>query len=200
MATTRRADQPEINEVSDLLRAWSAGNGDALERLAPIIYPRLRAIARRQRRIERPDETLGTTALVNEAFIRLVEAGQVQWQDRAHFFAFSAQVMRRLLIDAARARLAQKRGGGQERAHPVALDDIPAASAERGKEVLALEDALLRLAQIDTRKAKVVELRFFAGLSVDQCAEILNVSAQTMLRDWRMARVWLARELNNSVG
>jgi RNA polymerase sigma-70 factor (ECF subfamily) len=189
---------PEPREISGLLRAWAAGDRDALDRLAPLVYHRLRAIARRSLRNQRPGATLQTTALVNEAFVHLVGAGKAGFTDRHRFFAFSAQVMRRILIDAARARSAQKRGGGFEYAEPIMLDQIPGVSSGRSEELLALDDALLRLEQIDARKAKVIELRFFGGLSVEESAAVLQVSLQTVLRDWRMARVWLARELQDA--
>src|SRR5579884_2453427 len=192
MAAKGNTDVSDTNEISRLLRAWSGGDGTALDRLAPLVYPRLRALARQRRRNERAGHTLNTTALVNEAFVRLVGASQVAWQDRAHFFAFTAQLMRRILIDAARARSAAKRGGGIERADRVVLDDLPGLPFTRAKELVALDEALQRLAKIDARKAEVVELRFFGGVSVEECAETLKVSPQTVMRDWRLARVWLA--------
>jgi RNA polymerase sigma-70 factor, ECF subfamily len=187
----------EPREISGLLRAW-AGDRNALDRLAPLVYPRLRAIARRYLRSKRPGDTLQTTALVDEAFVHLIGAGKAGFQDRNLFFAFSAQVMRRIVIDAARVRSAQKRGGGVEYAEPRMLEQVPGVSSGRSEELLALEDALLRLEQIDARKAKVIELRFFGGLSVEESAAVLKVSPQTVLRDWRMARVWLARELKDA--
>jgi RNA polymerase sigma factor (TIGR02999 family) len=191
-------DKPEPREISGLLLAWAAGDQNALDRLAPLVYPRLRAIARRHLRSGGPAQTLQTTALVNEAFLHLVGSANAEFDDRDRFFAFAAQVMRRIVIDEARARLAQKRGAGAERADADALDQIPAVSSDRSEEFLALEDALLRLEQIDARKAKVIELRFFAGLSVEESAAVLKVSPQTVMRDWRMARVWLARELRTA--
>jgi RNA polymerase sigma factor (TIGR02999 family) len=186
---------PEPREISGLLVAWAAGDRNALDRLTPLVYPRLRAIARRYLHSQRPGHTLQTTALVNEAFVHLVGTGGAEFRDRDRFFAFSAQVMRRILIDAARARSAQKRGGDIEHAEARVLEEVPAVSSGRSEELLALDDALLRLEQIDARKAKVIELRFFAGLTVEESAAVLRVSSQTILRDWRMARVWLAREL-----
>ena len=180
------------------MRAWAAGDRNALDRLTPLVYPRLRAIARRSLRSQRPGQTLQTTALVHEAFLHLVETGGAAFRDRNCFFAFSAQVMRRILIDAARARSAQKRGGGVEHVEAKVLEEVPAMSSNRSEELLALDDALLRLEEIDPRKAQVIELRFFGGLSVEESAAVLQVSPQTVLRDWRLARVWLARELKDA--
>jgi RNA polymerase sigma factor (TIGR02999 family) len=149
-------------------------------------------------RNQRAGNTLQTTALVHEAYLHLVDVRIAGWRDRAHFFAVSAQIMRRILIDAARARISQKRGGGVEHANhstAVNLDEIPAPASNRGAELLALEDALIGLERMDARKAKIIELRFFGGLSVEEVAEVLKVSPQTIMRDWRLARVWLAREL-----
>jgi RNA polymerase sigma factor (TIGR02999 family) len=185
-------------DVSALIRAWSDGDQAAFDRLAPLIYGELRRIARRFMRGQRAGHTLQTTALVHEAYLRLVDAKSAGVQDRAHFFAVSAQVMRRILIDAARARASQKRGGGLQQAEhstSIDLDEIPAATSDRGAEFLALEDALIRLERMDARKAKVVELRFFGGLSVGEIAEVLKLSPQSVMRDWRLARIWLAREL-----
>jgi RNA polymerase sigma factor (TIGR02999 family) len=147
---------------------------------------------------ERAGNLLQTTALVNEAYLRLVDTAGVHWKDRVHFFALSAQLMRRILVDAARARAAAKRGGqAQKAAHssPVNLDEIADASSRRGNELIAVDDALAVLAQIDTRKARVIELRFFGGLSVEESAEVLGVSPQTVMRDWKLAKAWLTREL-----
>jgi RNA polymerase sigma factor (TIGR02999 family) len=188
-------------DVSALIRAWSAGDQTAFDRLAPLIYAELRRIAKRFMRGQRVGHTLQTTALVHEAYLRLVDAKSAGVQDRVQFFAFSAQIMRRILIDAARARASQKRGGGLQRAEhstTIDLDEIPAATSDRGREFLALEDALIRLEHMDARKAKVVELRFFGGLSVGEIAEVLKLSTQSVMRDWRLARVWLAREMGAS--
>lgn len=183
-------------EITALIRAWGGGDQTALERLTPLVYNELRRIARRYMRNQGPGNALQTTALVHEAYIHLVDAKSANWQDRAHFFAASAQIMRRILIDLARAHDAQKRGGGVghvDHSTAVNLDEIPVS--DRSAELLALDEALIRLEQMDGRKAKVIELRFFGGLSVEETAEVLKVSPQTVMRDWRLARVWLAREL-----
>jgi RNA polymerase sigma factor (TIGR02999 family) len=189
-------------QVSALIRAWSDGDQTALERLTPLIYDELRRMAKRFMRGQRGGQTLQSTALAHEAYLHLVGGGgSANWRDRAHFFAASAQIMRRILIDAARARAALKRGGGVRQAeHSTAinLDEIPAVGCDRSAELLALEDALAALEQMDERKAKIVELRFFGGLSVEETAGVLNVSPQTVMRDWRLTRVWLARELGAS--
>lgn len=188
-------------EVSALIRAWSDGDQTALDRLTPLIYYELRRMAKHYMRGQRAGQTLQTTALVHEAYLHLVDVRTAGWRDRAHFFAASAQIMRRILIDAARARTSQKRGGGLKKVDhsaSVDLDRIPALGSDRSAELLALEDALASLEQMDVRKAKVVELRFLGGLSVEETAEVLKVSPQTVMRDWRLARVWLARELGSS--
>jgi RNA polymerase sigma factor (TIGR02999 family) len=179
-------------DVTGLLRAWSAGDQAAFEKLAPIVYGELHRIARRYMSRERSDHALQATALVHEAYLHLVDIHSVGWQDRAHFFAISAQTMRRILIDRARASAAAKRGGSA--AH-LQLDEIPEVGSWRGSELIALDDALTTLAQMDPRKAKIIELRFFGGLSVDETAEVLKISAQTVMRDWKLARAWLEREL-----
>ena len=191
-------DHPEI---SALIRAWRDGDQTALDRLTPLIYDELRRMAKHCMRGQRAGQTLQTTALVHEAYLHLVDVRTAGWRDRAHFFAASAQIMRRILIDAARARSSQKRGGGLKKVDhsaSVDLDRIPALGSDRSAELLALEDALASLEQMDVRKAKVVELRFLGGLSVEETAEVLKVSPQTVMRDWRLARVWLARELGSS--
>ena len=185
-------------DITGLLRAWRQGDEGAFERLLPLVYEQLRAQARRHIHNERSGLTLQSTALVHEAYLRLVNAGDRTWQDRVHFFALSAQIMRRILIDAARARAAAKRGGGVAHvAHSSAvdLDQIPTLDADGASSLCALDDALESLARIDPRRAKVIELRFFGGLSVEETGEVLHVSPQTVMRDWRLARAWLAREL-----
>jgi RNA polymerase sigma-70 factor, ECF subfamily len=185
-------------EITGLLKAWGAGDHTALDRLTPLIYEELRRNARRHMRRERPGNTLQTTALVNEAYLRLVDAGGVNWKDRAHFFAVSTRIIRRILVDAARTRASAKRGGRvQKVAHSstVNLDEIADVSSQRGDELIAVDDALTLFEQIDSRKARVVELRFFGGLSVEETAEVLAVSPQTVMRDWKLAKVWLMREL-----
>jgi RNA polymerase sigma-70 factor (ECF subfamily) len=185
-------------EITGLLRAWGQGDADALEGLIPRIYEELRQSARRHMRNERPGVTLESTALVHEAFLRLVDAQTANWKDRAHFFAVASQVMRRILIDAARARLTAKRGGQLQREEHSGgpdLDQIPDLSSSRDGELVAIHEALEDLARIDARKARVIELRFFGGMSVDETAIALAVSAQTVMRDWKLAKAWLTREL-----
>jgi RNA polymerase sigma-70 factor, ECF subfamily len=178
--------------VTDLLVAWGRGDASALEHLVPLVHGELRRLARREMRRERAGHTLQTTALVNEAYLRLVDLSRVQWQDRAHFFAMSARLMRRMLVDHARARESRKRGGG---ARKISLDEALVVSEERGADLVALDDALQALAAFDDRKSRVVELRFFGGLGVEETAEALHVSPETVMRDWRLAKVWLLREL-----
>jgi len=189
---------PDSVDITGLLKAWGRGDQRALEQLTPLVYAQLRVQARRYMRHERSGVTLQSTALVHEAYLRLVNTHDVDWHDRAHFFALSAQIMRRILIDTARARTASKRGGGAVRAEhssAVDLDQIPADDSNAANVLCALDDALESLTQIDPRRAKVIELRFFGGLSVEETAEVLQVSPQTVMRDWRLARAWLAREL-----
>jgi RNA polymerase sigma factor (TIGR02999 family) len=178
--------------VTGLLHAWRAGDEAALERLTPLVYQELRRIARRCLRGERAGHSLEATALVHEAYFRLVDANRVDWQDRAHFYAISARLMRRVLVEHARARLRQKRGGG---AIQVSLGGA-ARTDEKGLDLVALDEALQALARFDERKSRVVELRFFAGLSVEETAAILAVSAETVMRDWKLSRAWLRRELS----
>jgi RNA polymerase sigma factor (TIGR02999 family) len=179
--------------VTELLLAWSAGDRTALDQLVPIVHEELRRLARLQMRAERDNHTLQTTALVNEAFLRLVDLRRIRWQDRAHFLALSARLRRRILVDHARTRSYQKRGGG---AANVTLDEALIASEERGADLVALDDALEDLARVDARKSQVVELRFFGGLSVEETAQALKVSPETVTRDWRLAKVWLLREIS----
>jgi RNA polymerase sigma-70 factor (ECF subfamily) len=182
-------------EITRLLREWRAGNEAALDRLAPLLDGELRRLARGYMRRERPGATLQTTALVNEAYLKLVDYRDADWVDRSHFFAVSAKIMRRILVNRAEARAALKRGG---RAVRVDLDEIPDVSSKRDRELIAVNDALNALAEIDARKARVVELRFFGGLSVEETAEVLKISWQTVARDWRTARAWLMKELGAS--
>jgi len=190
--------QADSGDVTQLLKAWGQGDQAALEQLAPMLYDELRAQARRYMRHERSDMTLQTTALVHEVYLRLVNAHDVTCHDRLHFFALSAQMMRRILVDAARARTAAKRGGVAARADhssAVDLDQIPTADSDAARSLCALDDALASLTRIDQRRAQVIELRFFGGLSVEETASVLQVSPQTVMRDWRLARAWLSREL-----
>jgi RNA polymerase sigma factor (TIGR02999 family) len=189
---------PEPADITGLLKAWGRGDKDALDQLMPLVYAQLRAQARRYLRSERAGASLQSTALVHEVYLRLTKAHDVDWQNRAHFFALAAQIMRRILVDAARARIASKRGGGALRvASPSAvdLDRLPTPHSDAALMICVLDDALDSLAQLDPRRAKVIELRFFAGMSVEETAELLQVSPQTVMRDWRLAKVWLAREL-----
>jgi len=186
-------------EITGLLQAWARGDSTALDRLTPLVYGELRRLARGYMRREHAGHTLQATALVNEAFVRLVDARHVDRQDRTHFFAISARIMRRILVDAGRARASVKRGGHVERVdHSTAvnLDLLPARSSDPGSELCALDDALNTLARMDPRRAQVVELRFFGGLTVEETGQVLNISAQTVMRDWKLARAWLTRELN----
>jgi RNA polymerase sigma factor (TIGR02999 family) len=182
--------------VTDWLIAWSQGDEAALDQLIPLVHEELRRLAKRYMRRERGQRaarTLQTTALVNEAYLRLIDAQRVQWQSRAHFFAIAARLMRRILVDYARAQNYAKRGGGLPQ---VALDDAPELAAERAPDLVSLDDALNALSRIDERKSRVIELRFFGGLSVEETAEVLKVSPDTVMRDWRLAKAWLLRELS----
>jgi RNA polymerase sigma-70 factor (ECF subfamily) len=183
------------HDVTLLLQAWGGGDKQALDRLAPLVYRELRRIAGRMMAAERPNHTLQATALVNEAYVRLVDTQQVSWQDRAHFFALCARAMREILIDHARARGSAKRGGDQI---AIELDEALAAAPSPEANLLELDDALKRLAEIDPRKSQVVELRFFGGLNLEETAEALKVSTKTVQRDWDLARGWLYRELHGS--
>ena len=178
--------------VTELLRAWGGGDDGALEQLTPLVEAELRRLARGYMRRERPGHTLQATALVNEAFLRLTDARHVRWQDRAHFLGISARLMRRILVDHARSRGYRKRGGDAQR---VTLDEGLVPAPEPAVDVLALDRALEALAAVDVRKSRVIELRFFGGLSVEETAEVLHVSPDTVKRDWRLAKLWLLREL-----
>jgi RNA polymerase sigma factor (TIGR02999 family) len=181
-------------ELTRLLLAWGAGDEQALDDLLPVVYRELYNMARRYMAGERPDHTLQASALVNEAYLRLVDVRQMQWQNRAHFFGVCAQLMRRILVDFGRRRHYLKRGGG---VRPVNLSEDLVIGAQT-TNLVALDDALNALAAVDPRKVRVVELRFFAGLTVEETAEVLNVSADTVVRDWRLAKVWLHRELEKA--
>jgi RNA polymerase sigma-70 factor (ECF subfamily) len=184
---------PSGSEATLLLRAWAAGDRDALDRLIPIVYQELRRLARRYLKRECHGHSLQTTALVNEAYIRLTDYKHMQWQDRSHFFAVSAQLMRRILVDHAR-RHNLKRGGGVQH---VSLEETAVAGRAPAQDLLALDDAMNELARFDARKAQVVEMRFFGGLSVQETAEVLKVSPITVMRDWNTAKAWLYRELSH---
>jgi RNA polymerase sigma-70 factor (ECF subfamily) len=193
------ADEPRgagPGEVSELLRAWSDGDQSALDKLTPIVYGELHRMARRHMKGERPGHSLQATALVNEAYLRLVDHERMQWQNRAHFFAVSAQLMRRILVDRAR-RHNLKRGGGVQH---ISLDEAAVVSGSEPTDLVALDDAMNALAVINPRKVQVVEMRFFGGLSVEETAEVLKVSPVTVMRDWSAAKAWLYRELRGGVG
>jgi len=181
------------SDATELLHAWSNGDESAFDQLVPLVHQELRMLARRYMRRERVDHTLQATALVNEAYVRLIDARGIRWQDRAHFLAIAAKTMRRILVEFARQRGRQKRGGDVVR---ITLDDAPSLAAGQSTDLIALNDALCDLATVDPRMSQVVELRFFGGLSVQETADVLNVSAETVMRDWKTAKVWLLRELS----
>jgi RNA polymerase sigma factor (TIGR02999 family) len=183
--------------ITELLVAWNRGDEKSLEELIPAVEQELRRIAHRYMRRENPGHTLQTTALVNEAYLKLVDQTRVSWQNRAHFFAIAAQVMRRILINHARDRRAAKRGG--DAAH-LNLDDVFVLSEEKADELIALDDALERLAKIDARRGKIVEMRFFGGLSIEETAHVLKVAQSTVSQDWRLARAWLHAEIQTGYG
>ena len=183
-------------EITQLLVAWSDGDQAALDELTPLVYEELHRLAHRYMRGERAGLTLQTTALVNEAYTRLIDWKNVRWQNRAHFFGVSAELMRRILVDFARARGYQKRGGGMR---AVTLTDAINVSNEKGVDLIALDEALSALTELDARQSKVVELRFFGGLTNEEVSEVLSVSVATVRRDWSLARAWLHRELKREV-
>jgi RNA polymerase sigma factor (TIGR02999 family) len=180
-------------EITRLLKAWGAGDQGALDQLSKHVYGELRLLARRHMRNERQGNTLQTTALVHEVYLRLVDVTEVEWQQRAQFFAMAAQMMRRILVDAARARASHKRGAG---AVHVNFDETAVVSPEPDRSMVALDDALAAFEQIAPRQAKVVELRYFGGLNEEEIVEVLKISPRTVRRDWEFARVWLAREIH----
>jgi RNA polymerase sigma-70 factor, ECF subfamily len=184
-------------EITRLLRAWSSGDRDALDKLTPLVYGELHRAAKRYMNRQQTGHTLQTTALVNEVYLRLVAIKEVDWNDRAHFFAVCAQLMRRILTDWARRQTYLKRG---KRAPHVSLDQALVVSPNRSPDLVALDDALKALFEFDRRKGQVVELRFYGGLSVDETAEVLKVSPETVMRDWRMAKLWLLRAMNEGNG
>ena len=184
---------PDSHEVTELLLAWSEGDQEALDRLVPLVYDELRRLAQSYMRKERANQILQTTALIHEAYIRLIDANSVQWQNRAHFFGVAARLMRQILVAMARERGCQKRGGG---AKQVSLDEAMMIDEELDDDLVALDEALGALAQFDARKAQVVEMRFFGGLVEEEIADALDVSPETVRRDWRLARSWLRRKLS----
>jgi RNA polymerase sigma factor (TIGR02999 family) len=182
-------------DVTGLLLAWGGGDREALDRLVPLVHHQLRQIARKHMAGERAGHSLQPTALVNEAYLRLIDLERVQWQNRAHFFAMAARLMRRILVDAARSRDQQKRGGG---APILSFDEALVIPSQPGQDLVALDDALIALAAFDSRKSQVVEMRFFGGLNIDETAEVLNISRDTVKRDWAFAKLWLLRELSGA--
>lgn len=188
---------PSESEVTRLLHAWESGDESALQRLVPLVYNELHRLARRYMAGENPGQTLQTTALVHEVYLKLVDVKGVNWQDRAHFFALCARLMRRILIDLARSRSYEKRGGD---APHVQLEEALTVSENASSEILAVDSALKALDAVDHRKSQVVELRFFGGLSVEETARVLQVSSETVMRDWRLAKAWLWRELRGEGG
>ncbi|MCI0388969.1 MAG: sigma-70 family RNA polymerase sigma factor [Acidobacteria bacterium] len=188
---------PSTQEITQLLVAWNNGDGAALEQLTPLVHTELHRLAKRYMAGERQGHILQTTALVNEAFMRLVDWQNVEWQNRAHFFGLAAQVMRRILVDFARARNREKRGGDEIR---VSFSEAANVPSQRRADLVALDDALQTLERLDRRQARIVELRFFAGLSLEETAEALRVSLSTVRRDWSVAEAWLYRELNRGGG
>jgi RNA polymerase sigma factor (TIGR02999 family) len=180
-------------EITGLLLDWGQGNKAALDRVIPLVYQELRRLAHRQMRRERTGDTFQTTALINEAYLRLVDYARVRPSDRAHFFAIAAQAMRRILIERARSRRSTKRGSGAEK---VSLDEVADVSKERAADLVALDEALTKLALIDPRKAQIVELKYFGGMTIEEVAEVVEVSTPTVEREWRMAKIWLHREVS----
>ena len=198
MTTPSQPPPPEVTEVTRLLLDWSKGDKDALDKLTPIVYTELRRLAHHYMSRERPDHTLQTTALVNEAYLRLVNTPNMHWQNRAHFFAVSAQVMRHILVDHARRHAYAKRGGAQQK---VPLEEASTAvmTPERAADLIALDEALSDLAKLDERKSRIVELRYFGGLSIEETAEVIKVSPITIRREWNSAKAWLYKAVTKTV-
>lgn len=186
---------PKPHEITELLAQWSGGNQTALDRLYPLVYEELRRLARSYMKRERKGHTLQTTALINEAYVRMVDQRNVHWQNRSHFFAISAQIMRRILVDHARRYLHAKRGGGAQK---ISLDEVLIVAKERSEEVLMLNEALSNLARLDPRRCQVVEMRYFAGLNNQEIASVLKISENTVMRDWNLARAWLYQQLSEA--
>jgi RNA polymerase sigma factor (TIGR02999 family) len=184
-----------MDDITALLVAWGRGDEAALQHLIPLVHRELHQIARRCLKGERAGHTLQPTALINEAYLRLIDVRRVDWKNRTHFLAMSARLMRRVLVDFARSRRYQKRGGGVMK---VSLDEAHAVSTDRGQDLVALDEALTALSALDERKARVIEMRFFGGLTVEETAAVLDVSRETVLRDWRLARAWLMQQLLKS--
>ncbi|MEO8125654.1 MAG: sigma-70 family RNA polymerase sigma factor [Bryobacteraceae bacterium] len=184
--------EPAAEEITELLIAWSNGQADALENLIPVVYEELRRLARRHMNREPAGPMLETTELIHEAYLKLVDQHRVRWQNRAHFFAISVQLMRRILVDLARARHAERRGGGME---IVLLDEASMVPRGSAREIVAVDEALTALAKLDNRRSRIVELRFFGGLSVEETAEVLKISTATVMREWKRAQAWLYSEI-----
>ncbi len=193
--STRQDGEPSPEEITGLLLDWGNGDKAALDRVIPMVYQELRRLAHRQMRRERAGDTLQTTALINEAYLRLVDYERVRPRDRGHFFAIAAQAMRRILIERARSRRSAKRGSGAQK---VFLDEAANVSNERAADLVALDDALTSLAAIDPRKAQIVELKYFGGMTIEEAAEVLGVSTPTVERDWHTAKIWLHREISKT--
>jgi RNA polymerase sigma factor (TIGR02999 family) len=191
--STRQNSEPSPEEITGLLLDWGNGDKVALDRVIPLVYQELRRLAHRQMRRERAGDTLQTTALINEAYLRLVDYERVRPRDRSHFFAIAAQAMRRILIERARSRRSAKRGSGAQK---VSLDEATDVSDERAADLVALDEALTNLSAIDPRKAEIVELKYFGGLTIEETAEVLEVSTPTVERDWHTAKIWLYREIS----
>jgi RNA polymerase sigma factor (TIGR02999 family) len=185
--------RPASNQITELLQSWNQGDQGAIDKLVPLVYNELHRLAQHYMSDERPGHTLQTTALVNEAYLRLVDSAPANWEGRTHFFGVCARVMRRILVDWARARQALKRGGDMS---ALDLNEALAAAKQPGNDLVAIDDALQLLAAVDPRKSQVVELRFFGGLSVKETAEVLKISPETVQRDWKLAKIWLRRELS----
>ena len=192
----------KAGDVTALLRACGNGDAAALEQLTPIVYEELHRLARLYRRRERTGNSLQATELLNEAYLRLVDVRETEWQDRTHFFAMSARLMRHILVDAARKRASARRGGGKLAGYSSAidLDALPDLGTAKGREAIALDDALNALEKIDPRKVRVIELRYFGGLTAEETAEVLKISPNSVLRDWRLAKSWLLREMSGTAG
>jgi RNA polymerase sigma factor (TIGR02999 family) len=185
--------EPSSHQITQLLQAWSSGDTGALDRLMPLVYAELHSTARRYMAQERPGHTIQSTALIHEVYVRLIDSGAANWHDRAHFFAVCSRIMRQILTDFARSRLSLKRGGG---AIHITFEDSLPTTGKAAADLVALDDALNGLARVDARKSQVVELRFFGGLSVQETAEVLKTSKETVKRDWSLAKLWLLREMN----
>jgi len=188
-------DEPGAHELTELLMAWGEGDEDALARIAPLVHAELYRLAKHYMNRERPDHMLQTSALINEAYLRLIDWKAVRWQNRAHFFGVAAQMMRRILVDFARRR---PRIAGNVEALPIELDEALTVTTEKDADLIALDEALKSLAEIDERKSRIVELRFFGGLSVDETAEVMKIAPITVMREWNKAKAWLFRELTTN--